>query len=212
MPSFTNPTRLYLIRHGEVSRSGYCNGQMDLPLTKRGVRQMRRVARLLRDVPIKAVYSSDLQRAIIGARLTAEVHGLRIKVCPELREKCFGRWEGLALGEIGRHFGKEWREWLSRPDRACPRGGESYNEVERRVFRVVRRILRTHKGIHVAIVSHGGVNRVVLCRALGLDLRYLFRIQQDYGSINIIDYQKDSTVIHLINGRSSLRSPLTTCV
>ena len=194
------PTRLYLIRHGQISKVGYCNGQIDVPLTPRGKRQIERVARLLHRYPIGAVYSSDLSRALYGARKVAEQHGLRVNIYPELREKNFGKWEGLSLDEIRLRFLKEWREWLRRPDRARPSGGENYLEVEERVLPVMKKILRLKKGHHVAIVSHGGVNRVILCKALGLDLRHLFHIEQNYACINVIDYDRDGRVVQLVNG------------
>jgi alpha-ribazole phosphatase len=195
------PTRLYLIRHGEVSKVGYCNGQIDVKLTTRGRRQMERVARLLHSYPIRAVYSSDLGRTIYGARKVADHHKLKVRVHPELREKHFGRWEGLSLDKIKHRYQKEWNEWLRRPDRARPSRGENYLEVEKRVFPILEKILGLHKGQHVAIVSHGGVNRVVLCKALGLDLRHLFHIEQSYACINVIDYNHSGRVVQLVNGQ-----------
>ena len=50
------------------------------------------------------------------------------------------------------------------------------------------------------IVAHGGVNRVILCNALGLDLPKMFNLHQDYGCLNITDYFSDSTLVRLING------------
>jgi alpha-ribazole phosphatase len=162
---------------------------------------MERVARLLRRYPIHAVYSSDLGRSIYGARKIADRHKLKVRIHPELREKHFGKWEGLGLDKIKHQYLKEWNEWLRRPDRARPSGGENYSEVEKRVFPVMEMILRLHRGHHVVIVSHGGVNRVVLCRAFGLDLRHLFHIEQSYACINVIDYVKGGRVVQLVNGQ-----------
>jgi alpha-ribazole phosphatase/probable phosphoglycerate mutase len=49
-------------------------------------------------------------------------------------------------------------------------------------------------------VAHAGVNRVILCDALSLPLQHLFRLDQNYGCLNIIDYFPDFTVVRLING------------
>ena len=197
----STPTRLYLIRHGEVSRVGYCNGQVDIPLTASGKRQMERVARLLRQYPIRAVYASDLTRALWGAKKIAGYRRLKVAIYPGLREKCFGKWEGLSLGKIRLQFPNEWRDWMERPDRARPTGGESYREVEMRVRPIFKKILSLHRGQHVAIVSHGGINRIILSWALALDLRHLFRIEQEYACINVVDYDKDETTVNLMNGQ-----------
>ena len=194
------PIKFYLVRHGEVGKRGYCNGHRDVPLTDKGIAQMRDVARFLKNVPIKAVYSSDLQRARIGAEIISKYHDLKVRIYPELREKRFGHWEGLRLQSIKKDFRREWEEWLKRPDRARPVGGESYEQVMRRVFRVIQQLLRSHPLGPVVIVSHGGVNRVILSRALGLDLRYLNRIVQDYAAINIVDWNGREGRVHLVNG------------
>ena len=173
---------------------------------------MERVARLLHRHPIRAVYSSDLGRAIYGARKVADHHKLKVRIHPELREKHFGKWEGLSLDMIKLRFLKEWNEWLRRPDRATPSGGENYLEVEKRVLPVMEMILRLHKGHHVAIVSHGGVNRVILCRAFGLDLRDLFHIEQSYACINVIDYDKGGRVVQLVNGQHLSQLPKKSAV
>lgn len=196
------PIKLYLIRHGEVEKKGYCNGHRDVALTGKGVAQMRRVARLLKDVPIKGIYSSDLQRARIGAAFISKYHDVKVRIYAELREKQFGHWEGMRLETIKRRFKGEWEDWIKRPDRACPLGGESYDQVMRRVFEVVRQILRDYSRGPVVIVSHGGVNRVILSRVLGLDLRFLNRIRQDYAAINIVEWNGREGEVWLLNGHS----------
>ncbi len=52
----------------------------------------------------------------------------------------------------------------------------------------------------MALVAHAGVNRVILCDALSLPLKNIFRLDQNYGCLNIIDYLPDSTLVRLVNG------------
>lgn len=61
-------------------------------------------------------------------------------------------------------------------------------------------ILRKHAGEEVAVVAHGGVNKVLLADALGQSPTALFRIEQKYAALNIIDYFKNKVVVKLING------------
>ena len=61
-------------------------------------------------------------------------------------------------------------------------------------------ILREQAGNDIAFVSHGGVNRIILCKALGLHFERMFSIHQEYGCLNVIDYFSDSTLVRLING------------
>jgi alpha-ribazole phosphatase/probable phosphoglycerate mutase len=84
-------------------------------------------------------------------------------------------------------------------DYEVPGGGESIGRFSERIMRCFERI-RAEEGKDMAIVAHGGVNRVILCHALGLHLSGMFNIQQNYGCLNIIDYFKDSTLVRLVNG------------
>jgi alpha-ribazole phosphatase len=201
--SGSSVTRLYLIRHGEVTKNGYCNGHKDVALTPKGREQMDRLAEAFSAVSVHAVYSSDLQRTVDGAERIASRQDVRVNIRPALREKCFGQWEGLPIEQIQNRYREEWEEWLQRPDGARPPGGETYREVETRVMPVLNDILSLHRESNVVVVCHGGVNRVILCAALGLGLENLFRIEQDYAGVNLIEYHGRSPRVCLINGAFS---------
>ncbi len=64
----------------------------------------------------------------------------------------------------------------------------------------LRELVAAHSGQSLALVAHAGVNRVILCEALSLPLEHLFRMDQNYGCLNIIDYFPDFTVVRLVNG------------
>ncbi|MBE0598283.1 MAG: histidine phosphatase family protein, partial [Desulfuromonadales bacterium] len=82
-----------------------------------------------------------------------------------------------------------------------PPGGENLLEVAARVRRVLGEIRQRHPGEEVALVAHGGVNRLILLDAVGAPLERLFSIEQDFGCLNIIDYHADGiSVVKLVNG------------
>jgi alpha-ribazole phosphatase/probable phosphoglycerate mutase len=90
---------------------------------------------------------------------------------------------------------------LTDPPTLKPPGGETYLEMQARVLAALAEIVTAHPAAEIALVGHGGVNRAILCHALGLDLRYVFRIEQDHGALNIIDFFADGmTVVKLLNG------------
>ena len=196
------PTRVYLIRHGEVVREkpNTYNGHRDVDLTPTGIEQLDRVADRLPAMPICAVYSSTLRRSRQGAEQIATRHRLPVVSFPDLREKHFGAWEGMTYGEVAERFPEQWARWLDDPPGARPGGGETYEEMRDRVVKALAGILAQHPAQHVAVVAHGGVNRAVLCHALRLDLKYVFRIEQDYGALNIIDFYPDGmAVVQVMN-------------
>ncbi len=98
--------RVYLFRHGETANAHQIcmNGHFDVALSDTGLEQSSQLAQALKDQPIRAVYSSDLQRTYQGARLIAGHHGLEPVAFPELRELFFGKWEGKSLAELSEQF------------------------------------------------------------------------------------------------------------
>jgi alpha-ribazole phosphatase/probable phosphoglycerate mutase len=195
--------RVYLIRHGQIN--GYENfpvyGHTDVDLTETGVLQMQQISERLRFADLNAVYSSDLMRSKKGARMIARHHDVPVRFLPELREMNFGDWEGLTLSDIKAHFpGELEKRKADLLNYQIPGYGESIGHFSERVIRCYEGILEGHGGKNFVIVAHGGVNRVILCKALGLDLIHLFNIHQDYGCLNIIDYFSDSVLVRLING------------
>jgi broad specificity phosphatase PhoE len=161
---------------------------------------MKELASRLSGEGIAAVYASDLSRSIHGAEILGCIINRKPITAPVLREKCFGRWEGLTQAEIQQQFPTEWADWISNPGNAKPTGGESCRELASRVLPAIDEIVKRHQGERVAIVAHGGVNRVVLCHALGLDLRYMERIAQKHAALNIIEFLQNDVVVRLVNG------------
>ncbi|MFO7598892.1 MAG: alpha-ribazole phosphatase [Candidatus Desulfacyla sp.] len=195
--------RVYLIRHGQVA--GYENfpvyGHTDVDLTEVGILQVKQIAERLRLTELQAIYSSDLNRSATSARLIARHHDVPVYYLPELREMKFGDWEGLTLTDIRTHFPEELQK---RQDDLvnyrAPGNGESIADLAARIEAVFDRIRAEQQGNNIVIAAHGAVNRVILCRALGLDLVRMFNIHQAYGCLNIIDYFSDATVVRLVNG------------
>jgi len=200
--SCDRPTRLYLMRHGEVVTFDLksFNGQTDVALTPQGHAQLVAVAQQLVGEPIRAVYSSDLTRSVRGGESIANALRVPLKSIPELREKHFGAWEGMRLEEVARLFPAAWAFWCADPSQSRPDGGESYEDVEKRVLPALESILERHVGETVAIVAHGGVNRVILADALAMPRSALFRIEQRYAAINVIDYFQDRVLVKRVNG------------
>lgn len=196
-------TRLYLCRHGEVVGDGRrrYNGHRDVDITENGVAQMERLRERLTGSPLSALYSSDLIRAVKGASIIGERHKAPRLIMPEFRERNVGLWEGMAFDDIQQEYPAEWSSWLGNVMHFKPPEGESLAEVSARVLPVLKGIVDKHMGEEILLLAHGGVNRVILSDAMQLDLNNIFRIEQNYGALNIIDYYDDGmSVVKLLNG------------
>jgi broad specificity phosphatase PhoE len=195
------PTRLFLVRHGEVEGEGVLHGHVDVALTPRGRRQLGTVAERLRAEPLSAVYCSDLQRSRIGAELVARGRQLPVLPRPAFRELHMGEWDGKGVAELWRDDRERIERWWANLESFALPGGESLSDLNERILSALRTVLAEHREESICLVAHGGVNRVILFEALGLPLSRYHKLAQDYGCLNIIDYYPDgNAVVRLING------------
>jgi len=197
------PTRLYLVRHGQVanfSEATY-NGHNDVDITAHGVRQLEAVADRLKDEDLAGVYCSDLIRTRKGADIIAAHHGLIPQSRPALRELDVKLWEGLNADGIEKQFPGAFDAWRAQGAEYRIPGGESIRDLAERAIPALREILGAHDGKTIALVAHGGVNRVILADAMGAGFDHLYSIEQDYGCMNSIDYFPDYAVVRLVNKR-----------
>jgi alpha-ribazole phosphatase len=196
------PTRLYLVRHGQVAdgHTDRYHGNNDIGLSPQGVRQLEDLAAQLACVPLAGIYASDLTRALTGAEIISRGRQVAPQAIPEFREIHFGVWEGLSFTEIAARYPAELKaRFRDLPHFRIP-GGESLMDVGARALPRLNDLIQTHLGQAFLIVAHAGVNRVILSEAMGLPLEHLFRLDQSYGGLNIIDYFPDMAVVRLVNG------------
>lgn len=184
-----SPTRILLVRHGSVegAETRRFIGHLDVPLSALGERQAAALARRLAGAPIDAVHASDLARARRTAEILARPHGIPSALTADLREFSMGRWEGLTADEIRDREPGAFRAWMA--DVAGYRfpDGESLSDLEARAWPAFERIAHRHAGGTVAIVAHGGTNRMILCRALGLPPARLLALGQDYAALTVLE-------------------------
>jgi probable phosphoglycerate mutase len=166
-------TRLLAIRHGETAwnAAGRIQGHVDIPLNDVGREQARRLAAALADEPIDAIYTSDLSRAHQTAEPLAARRGLVARPEPRLRERSFGRFEGLTFAEIQAGWPEEHRRWRDRDPTYGPEGGEVLADFYARIVTSVVGLCEAHAGGTIALVAHGGVIDCLYRAAARVDLQ-----------------------------------------
>ena len=161
-------TRLLVVRHG---RTGYnasrtIQGQLDVPLDEVGRGQAAAVAPRLAAFKPEAIVSSDLRRAADTAAPLAELTGLPVWSDPRLRERSFGRWEGLHGDEIAERYPEEYGRWQAGKDvDGC--GVEELDEVAKRASAALREAADQAPDGTVVVFSHGAAVRYGLAMLLG---------------------------------------------
>jgi broad specificity phosphatase PhoE len=198
--------RLLLIRHAqpEAKAEGRCYGSLDLELSARGERLARHLARVLDGIPLAAVYTSPRIRARLTAAPLADVNGLSPTIVEALRELDFGDLEGHLYEDIANDNPQLFAAWMSEPTSVQFPGGESFASLRTRVLDAIAAMRERHAGQVVAVVSHGGVIRAVLADALEMPDRAIFRLEQSYGGISIVDWINGTPTIRLVNGQATM--------
>ena len=184
-------TVVYLFRHGEVmlAETRRFIGHLDVLLSPHGEAQCVAQSARLRDVPLAALYSSDLARARRSAELLGRPRGLSPSVVPALREMAMGRWEGLTADEIKAREPESFATWMARVGDFPFPEGESVPDLVARVWPAFQTLVATHAGASIGVVAHGGTNRAILCRALGLPLDRLLVFGQGYGALTVLSHE-----------------------
>ena len=157
---------------------GRWQGSHDIPLDNVGEAQAELLAKRLEKYPIKAVYSSPLQRAAKTAEVAAKKLCLDVAYHDGLREICLGIWEGLSLHEIKKNYPKEMAKWDSDINAQVGMGIESNFDAQARAKDALLEICDAEKR-DLLIVSHGGIINRLMCWLLQIPLgnRTGFRIQ-----------------------------------
>ena len=197
---------IYLLRHGEVEGASTRRfiGHLDVPLSAEGERQCAVQAERLRATKLTAVFSSDLGRSRRSAEIIGAPHGLMPNVVPALREMDMGRWDGLTASQIREREPEAFADWMARIGEFPFPEGESVPDLLARVAPAFDAIVAAHAGRPIAIVAHGGPNRALLCRALGLPLARLLAFGQDYAALSILEEASGGWALRRLNERPML--------
>jgi broad specificity phosphatase PhoE len=184
--------RLFLVRHAEATANPELRylGSRDDPLTARGRWQAKQLARILAPLPLAAVYTSPLTRAVDTATAIAQAHRILHILDPRLVEGAMGTWEGLRRAEILARSPEDdahHRRWETEPTCAPP-GGESLADVQARVTACVQDLAVRHAGASVVVVSHVGPIKALLCAVMDVPLTAARRMFLDSATVSVIDW------------------------
>ena len=155
---------LLFLRHAETDMAGRFCGHTDPPINWNGKEQIRHLLATWKSRAIDAVYCSDLQRAFTTAQAVSQAMAVPLFIRPRLREIAFGEWEGLSWKEVEQRDRDYAQEWIDAFPHLPALGGEPFAAFEERVLDEIDELLAIASYKHFAVVSHGGVMRVVLRR------------------------------------------------
>jgi probable phosphoglycerate mutase len=202
---------LLLIRHGENDYTKKHRLAGHLPgvhLNERGQKQAQELAEALKDVPIKAIYSSPLERAVETATPIAIACGLEARAEPGrsvqievgLIETNVGKWQGRSHAAL--RLTKRWKVIQHAPSRAQFPEGETFYECQSRVVAALDGLMRRHKPQDIiACVFHADPIKLAVAHYLGLPLDHFQRLSCETGSLTALHVGDSGAMLIKLNQR-----------
>lgn len=153
--------KIYVTRHGltELNKQKKVNGEVDELLAPEGIEQAKAAISLM-PASIKHIYTSPMQRALQTAEILSSNLKCSVTAVDELTEIRMGLLAGKAWTEMENGL-KLKKKHRSIQFDYRPHGGESAQEVKKRVIAFLKKIQGKHQNHEVLIVTHGGIIRTL---------------------------------------------------
>jgi probable phosphomutase (TIGR03848 family) len=199
-------TTILLVRHGATATTGTIlpGRAPGLHLSERGIAQAEAVAVRLGELTKKpvALYVSPLERARETAAPIAKVLKLRPFIDRGLLECDFGTWTGKKLSLLSRKA--EWKTVQNSPSTFRFPDGESFGEMQQRVWSTLEKLARTHRGRAIVVVSHADPIKAAVTYAQGVPLDLFQRTVISTCSVSAIGFTSGGPVVLTVNSTASL--------
>ena len=206
-------TKIYIIRHAEADGNLYrrAHGQFDGLITPDGLRQIEALKDRFAEVPIDAVYASDLYRTRKTAEAIYKPKALPLHTRRELREISLGAWEDRPWGQIVREDPDRMHDFSFAPWRFAADGGETMSEVSERIYKAVLNIAKENEGKDVAVVSHGMAIRALMARLEGLPPEKMTQIPHcDNTAVALLEFDGEKPKVVFRNDNFHLDKKIST--
>ena len=159
--------KLYIVRHGETEWNVIkrFQGQLNTPLTEKGIKKLKETGKKLENVLFDEVYTSELGRTVASAEIILNENNgyknnkLELKKLAELNEVYFGVWQGLTYEEVFLKYPEEGNNYFYNVKnyKAENVEAEKLEDALERFLKGINKILDSHESGNILVVTHGTV-------------------------------------------------------
>lgn len=151
---------IYLVRHAESTMKGRYCGSRNASLSRRGMKQAKKVGEFFHSLPIDVCSYSDMKRTQqTSSYLRRE--GIVFIKSPQIREIDFGDWEGCKFSTVTSRWPKIYKQWIRSPTRVDIPSGERFTDFCRRIKSFSKKLCKS-KAKNIVVVAHGGSLAVLI--------------------------------------------------
>jgi broad specificity phosphatase PhoE len=200
-------TTFYIVRHAEKEKGDFYNPNLrhqDEPISQNGIRDSRQLWSFFSDKQVSAIYVSGYVRTGQTIEYVASQMGLKPVIDERLNEIDGGLFEGLSIEEIQQKYPDEWRSMRERKEDFRFPGGETGEEVNKRIADLLEEKRKTHNTENIILVSHEGLIRSLMCTIMNIPVYKRGNFQVDFCGITEIMYQPEYGAWKLIRFNHTL--------
>ncbi len=183
--------KFIIVRPGstEFDEQGRITGSLSIPLSKNGTAQAEQTAIQLTDQEIDAIYSAPCESAQQTAEQLAEYCNIKFKTLDKLQNLDRGLWNGKLIEELKQTQPKVYRQWQDHPETVCPPGGETLDDAQLRVNKIITKIIKKNREGVVAVVLPEPLASILCSILTSKEMGDLWKAECDCGTWEAIDVQ-----------------------
>ena len=199
-------TRFLLIRHALTDAVGqHLSGRAPgVLLNAQGQAQAQKLAARLAALPLAAIYSSPLERAVQTAAAVAEPHQLPVISCADFLEIDYGKWTNCTFQELEGQ--PEFQRFNTFRSSTRIPGGELMREAQARILSGLEKLAARHPQATVAVVSHADVLKAAVAHYVGIPLDMFQRLEISPASVSIVELFAETARLLRLNDTGELTS------
>ncbi|MCA8943192.1 MAG: histidine phosphatase family protein [Planctomycetes bacterium] len=185
----TDFCRLILFRHPELAAedAGRVVGDGPATLGHRGQAQTIEWMKLLADLPVDRVVSSDQPQSRDAAAAIAVGKGLEVEADDRLRDQYMGRWQGRTWDEVTAEDPDRVREFFTDFGEVAAPDGESLGAAVERFLGWWTDVRSAAVGKTIAVVSSGAMVTGFATAMLGMRLSRAVCLNLPHGGLGVLD-------------------------
>ncbi|MFM7132648.1 MAG: histidine phosphatase family protein [Isosphaeraceae bacterium] len=192
-PPFRLTTRIYLVEPGATcfDEQERIAGNLDLPLSEKGLEQVKNLRHEISDISVTALYHSPCLSAELTALAIEPILKIRAKCSSDLRNLDFGIWQGMCWEEMEERFPRVWRQWLENPEEITIPRGESIEDLMARAKAFIDDVLRRYENQSICVIAPFPLSAVLSGLLKGFEKPRLTKMSEG-GTIEAIDMDHES--------------------
>ena len=189
--------RIILVEPGatEFDEQRRIKGNLDIPLSDNGLRQVAAMAVQLSEWELDVIYTSPCRSSVQTAEAIAFTRSFKVKTLDKLKNVDHGLWQGKLISEVKQNQPKVYRQCQEHPERVCPPEGEALADAHRRVEAAMGKLLKKHRSGLIAIVAPQPLSSILRSQLRHEPLGDLWNAECDAGKWEVIEIKTEKAAL-----------------